>query len=44
MRAMVETTPAEFGLVVNRAGTFQQESAASGEMIHIPAWLFFTLC
>lgn len=44
MRAVLERTPADFGFVVNRAGTFEQESVSSGEIIHIPAWLFFTIC
>lgn len=44
MRSVLETTPAEFGIVVNRAGVFEEETVASGEIIHVPAWLFFTFC
>lgn len=44
MRAVLEQTDAEFGLVVNRGGVFEEESLASGEIVHVPAWLFFTIC
>jgi predicted AAA+ superfamily ATPase len=44
MRAVLEETPAEFGIVVNRASAFEQESLSSGEVVHIPHWLFFTFC
>ncbi|MFB6268947.1 MAG: ATP-binding protein [Halobacterium sp.] len=44
MRAVLEKTPAEFGVVVNRAGVLEQESVSSGEVVYVPAWLFFTFC
>lgn len=36
----IEESPASFGLAVNNSGAFTR----SGQVIHLPAWLFFFFC
>lgn len=40
IRNFIEDRSADFGLVVNDGGSFKQD----GELIHVPAWLFFFFC